>query len=345
MCFGFQNRFSTCPLERQRTSQWRMRSPYFSSSSSQYSLNCFLLNLFALISFTHLTTGTITCYKFKTSTQRILVNNAMILRRAKKLYSKSTAPAALPIIDGAPSVHTLKRLLKSNCWFLRNDFTLSNVHDPLVFLWRESKPGLHNSESSKGQILSTYICRRTRKSISFRCRDFVARKAEVLNSLVIHTTAKANDTTDILQRCTEDDNSCYRNVCKMSVVSFALAVVFIIRFCCSMEEVLEWQLLIRGHTFVTFSTIGKTLAGCKKSFRGPYVVQARSKPLISSKTLKSPCNVGVVETSQRLLLDYIPKGRITILIFLTTVKLDWSERNTALLERASTKNKITKINE
>ena len=28
--------------------------------------------------------------------------------------------------------------------------------------------------------------------------------------------------------CTEDDNSCYRNVCKMSVVSFALAVVFII---------------------------------------------------------------------------------------------------------------------
>ena len=29
--------------------------------------------------------------------------------------------------------------------------------------------------------------------------------------------------------CTEDDNSCYRNVCKMSVASFALAVVFIIR--------------------------------------------------------------------------------------------------------------------
>jgi len=29
--------------------------------------------------------------------------------------------------------------------------------------------------------------------------------------------------------CTEDDNSCYRNVCKMSVVSFALAVVFITR--------------------------------------------------------------------------------------------------------------------
>jgi len=30
--------------------------------------------------------------------------------------------------------------------------------------------------------------------------------------------------------CTEDDNSCYRNVCKMSVVSFALAVVFKIYF-------------------------------------------------------------------------------------------------------------------
>jgi len=79
VCFSFQNRFSTCPLESQRTSQWRMRSPYSSSSSSQYYLNCFLFNLFALILFTHLTTGTITCYKFKTSTQRILVNNAMIL--------------------------------------------------------------------------------------------------------------------------------------------------------------------------------------------------------------------------------------------------------------------------
>ena len=33
----------------------------------------------------------------------------------------------------------------------------------------------------------------------------------------------------VLLLCTEDDNSCYRNVCKMSVVSFALAVVFIIR--------------------------------------------------------------------------------------------------------------------
>ena len=29
--------------------------------------------------------------------------------------------------------------------------------------------------------------------------------------------------------CTENDNSSYRNVCKMSVVSFALAVMFIIR--------------------------------------------------------------------------------------------------------------------
>jgi len=32
--------------------------------------------------------------------------------------------------------------------------------------------------------------------------------------------------------CTEDDNSCYRNVCKMSVVSFALAVVFVIKLWC-----------------------------------------------------------------------------------------------------------------
>ena len=62
------------------------------------------------------------------------------------------------------------------------------------------------------------------------CKLFGTRKAEVLNSLIINTTTKANDTTDncYAQLCTEDDNSCYRNVCKMSVVSFALAVVFII---------------------------------------------------------------------------------------------------------------------
>jgi len=35
--------------------------------------------------------------------------------------------------------------------------------------------------------------------------------------------------------CTEDDNSCYRNVCKMSVVSFALAVVFIILHSCTKQ--------------------------------------------------------------------------------------------------------------
>jgi len=59
---------------------------------------------------------------------------------------------------------------------------------------------------------------------------FGTRKAEVLNSLIINTTAKANDATDILL-CTEDDNSCYRNVFKMSVVSFALGVVFITLVC------------------------------------------------------------------------------------------------------------------
>ena len=35
--------------------------------------------------------------------------------------------------------------------------------------------------------------------------------------------------TTVLLLCTEDDNSSYRNVCKMSVVSFALAVIFIRR--------------------------------------------------------------------------------------------------------------------
>jgi len=31
------------------------------------------------------------------------------------------------------------------------------------------------------------------------CRNFGTRKTEVLNSLIINITAKANDTTDILQ--------------------------------------------------------------------------------------------------------------------------------------------------
>jgi len=37
---------------------------------------------------------------------------------------------------------------------------------------------------------------------------------------------KSNGVVVLLQK---QGNSCYRNVCKMSVVSFALAVVFIIR--------------------------------------------------------------------------------------------------------------------
>ena len=80
------------------------------------------------------------------------------------------------------------------------------------------------------ETLFMYISRATGTCFyySFMVRQLVTRKAEVLNSLIINTTAKANDTTDILL-CTEDGNSCYRNVCKMSVVSFALAVVFIIR--------------------------------------------------------------------------------------------------------------------
>jgi len=40
-----------------------------------------------------------------------------------------------------------------------------------------------------------------------------------------------------------------------------------------MEEILE-ELLSRGQAFATFSAIEKILPGCKKSFRGPYVVQA-----------------------------------------------------------------------
>ena len=43
-----------------------------------------------------------------------------------------------------------------------------------------------------------------------------------------HCAIAINYLAIVLLLCTEDDNSCYRNVCKMSVVSFALAVVFII---------------------------------------------------------------------------------------------------------------------
>jgi len=43
------------------------------------------------------------------------------------------------------------------------------------------------------------------------------------------------------------------------------------------EEILERQLLIGGRAFATFLTIEKALADRKKSFRGPYVVQACSK--------------------------------------------------------------------
>jgi len=38
---------------------------------------------------------------------------------------------------------------------------------------------------------------------------------------------------------------------------------------CSMEEILEQQLLFRGRVFAMFSTIQKALACRKKSFRGP----------------------------------------------------------------------------
>jgi len=62
-----------------------------------------------------------------------------------------------------------------------------------------------------------------------------------------------------------------------------------------MEEFLERQLLIRGHAFVTFSTIEKALAGRKKSFRGSHAVQACSKPIISSKTLNHHVTSGLLK--------------------------------------------------
>jgi len=52
-----------------------------------------------------------------------------------------------------------------------------------------------------------------------------------------------NRTTTASLLCTEDHNSCYRNVCKMSVVSFALAVVFIIHYMNCQTEYQLHQLL------------------------------------------------------------------------------------------------------
>ena len=119
-------------------------------------------------------------------------------------------------------------------------WTIENF--PLIFMPRVVFVTEHlQNRSAWNQVLeshhliSSFISQvsisRSRYWPRWNCRlnilDCRTRKAEVLNSLIINTTAKANDTTDILL-CTEDDNSCYRNVCKMSVVSFALAVVFII---------------------------------------------------------------------------------------------------------------------
>ena len=54
--------------------------------------------------------------------------------------------------------------------------------------------------------------------------------------------------------CTEDDNSCYRNGCKMSVVSFALAVVFIIRlFSTSAFRVPKFLFFCLNYTNVSLS--------------------------------------------------------------------------------------------
>jgi len=48
--------------------------------------------------------------------------------------------------------------------------------------------------------------------------------------------------------------------------------IWVWRFRCCMEEILERQLLNRGRAFATISTIEKALVGHKKSFREPLVV-------------------------------------------------------------------------
>ena len=60
-------------------------------------------------------------------------------------------------------------------------------------------------------------------------------KAEVLNSLIMKITAKENDMNDSAS-CTDDDKRGYQNVCKMSFISFSLAVSFIILWCLLMDS-------------------------------------------------------------------------------------------------------------
>jgi len=62
-----------------------------------------------------------------------------------------------------------------------------------------------------------------------------------------------------------------------------------------MDEVVERKLLIQGRAFATFSIIEKVLAGRKKSFRGPYVVQACST--IKKHTIK----IGLIISESRVL--------------------------------------------
>jgi len=52
-----------------------------------------------------------------------------------------------------------------------------------------------------------------------------------------------------------------------------------------MEEILESQLLIRGQSLAMFAAIEEVLAGCKKSFYGPHVVQAWSTLIMSQELL------------------------------------------------------------
>ena len=80
------------------------------------------------------------------------------------------------------------------------------------------------------------------------------------------------------------------------------------RFRCSMEKILERQLLIRGRAFATFSTIAKALAGRKKSFRGPHAARGPYVLQACYSKIKTEDNTLAYATQANLILRVFVQG-------------------------------------